>query len=428
MPINFFKGHPSADILPRKELADAYSKILLETDFLGYENDPKNRGPLQYGTDSGNYEVRKTISDWNNREFNTDLSCPQNMNLTSGASYGAANILTSATSVEITQSAFIVTPTYFLINSSFVDAGFGGRIVPIRETQNEEFDIDIKTLENHLAQADPVPENEEINIIKDAAGRPDRKLYRHVIYMVPTFSNPGGISYTTKTRMAVLELARKYDMLIITDDVYELLDYTEASERIPRMVYLDIKTRPKAKTFGNTVSNATFSKILAPGIRFGWQETATSKLAEQLAITGANKSGGTPGQLSSFVVKSLIDNGTLDTIIKKFIEIYKERAKRLLEVIPKYLPSTTIVSGGDGGYFFWLSIPGEIDLEKVLDKMKERGVIIPAGHNFEVYSSEPPFWKNSVRLSISSLSPEKIEEGIRIWGDELRTLYPHLYQ
>lgn len=427
MPINFFKGHPSADILPRKELADAYSKILLETDFLAYENDPKNRGPLQYGTDSGNYEVRKTISEWNNREFNTNLSRPQNISLTSGASYGAANVLTSATSVEITQSAFIVTPTYFLINSSFVDADFGGRIVPIRETQNEEYDIDIKTLESHLAKSAPVPENEEINIIKDAAGRPDRKLYRHVMYMVPTFSNPGGISYSTKTRMAVLELARKYDMLVITDDVYELLDYTDANERIPRMVYLDIKTRPQAKTFGNTVSNATFSKILAPGIRFGWHETATNKLAEQLAITGANKSGGTPGQLSSFVVKSLIDDGTLDLIIKKFIGIYKERAKRLREVIPKYLPSSTTVSGGDGGYFFWVTIPSEVDLEKVLDKLKDR-VIIPGGHNFEVCSSEPPLWENSVRLSISSLSPEEIEEGIRIWGDELRTLYPQLYQ
>lgn len=427
MGINFFKGHPSTELLPKNELASAYSKVLLETDFLSYEDDAKNRGPLQYGTDAGNYEVRQSISNWNNQEFYTDISRPENINLTAGASYGAANILTSATSVEVTKLAFIVSPTYFLINSSFVDAGFGDRIVPIVETKDGEYDIDIKTLEHHLSQSDPVPPNEEINVIKDAAGRADRKLYRYVMYMVPTFSNPGGLTYSVKTRNAVLELARKYDMLVITDDVYELLDYTDSTKRVPRLVYLDIESRPTAKTFGNSVSNATVSKILAPGARFGWQETATNKLAAQLAITGANKSGGTPGQLSSFVVKNLIDDGTQSKLVEKLVGVYSKRAKKLREVITKYLPPSTIVSGGDGGYFFWVSIPGDVDLEKVLEELKTKDVIIPAGHNFEVCSLEPPKWKNSARLSISSLSPEDIEEGIRAWGEVLRHKYPHLY-
>lgn len=428
MTINFFKGHPSADLLPREELAAEYSRILLETDFLSYESDPINRGPLQYGTDAGNYDVRRTISDWNNREFKTELSQPQHINLTAGASYGAANALTSVVSEEHTKLAFIVTPTYFLINSTFVDAGLGGKIVSIAETLDLEYDIDVAKLEHQLAQYEPVPADKEINIFHDEAGRADRKFFRFVLYMVPTFSNPGGLTYSVRTRMKILELARKYDMLIISDDVYELLDYTSAKERIPRMVYLDIESRPAAKTFGNTLSNGTFSKILAPGVRFGWQETATNKLSEQLAVTGANKSGGTPGQLSSFVVKNLIDNGSLDRIITKFISIYSERAQRLRQVIPVHLPPHTTVGGGDGGYFFWISIPGDIDLEKVLDSLRAKGVIIPAGKNFEVCSNEPPIWKNSVRLSISSLSPEQIEEGIRLFGTELRSTYPNLYK
>lgn len=95
MSINFFKGHPTRELLPAKEIADSYNKVLLEQDYLSYDSDPQNQHPLAYGTDPGNLEVRETIAQWVNKKYGTDTTRADLINLTSGASYGVANILTS---------------------------------------------------------------------------------------------------------------------------------------------------------------------------------------------------------------------------------------------------------------------------------------------------------------------------------------------
>jgi DNA-binding transcriptional MocR family regulator len=431
-PINFFKGHPTYTLLPTEEIALAYQKILLETDYLAFETDPLNQNPLTYGTDPGNYDVRKTISEWNNRNFGTSSSYADNINLTGGASYGIANILTAATDPSITKRAFVVTPTYFLINSSFIDAGLVDKMTAINEVHDGEYDIDLHYLENQMKHysgekeksigeevgtkiRENAEDDKEINIISDPI-RPDRKIYQFVMYIVPTFSNPGGISYSIKTRTKLIELARKYDMLIISDDVYELLDYTDNEKPLPRLNYLDLETLPPSKTFGNTISNATFSKIIAPGLRVGWQETATPKLVAQLACTGANRSGGTPAQLATFVVGDLIKAGTLDKILEKFVATYKKRVATLLESCEKYLPNAKVY-GGQGGYFLWVEFDEKVENQKVLKILaEEHNVIIPGGEYFEVVGDEKNWGKNCVRLSISFLSDDEIEEGIKIWG------------
>ena len=173
------------------------------------------------------------------------------------------------------------------------------------------------------------PVHDDINVFPDPV-RGTRKYYRFVMYLVPTFSNPGGLNYTLETRQKLVEIARKYDLLLISDDVYEFLDYTD-SKPLPRLNQLD---KAGATKYGNTISNATFSKIIAPGLRVGWQETAAPKLVDQLSITGSNRSGGTPNQLSTLVVADLIKTGTIDEIITKFKNVYKERVAVLKRVLP----------------------------------------------------------------------------------------------
>ncbi|ODV78868.1 PLP-dependent transferase [Suhomyces tanzawaensis NRRL Y-17324] len=431
MLINFFKGHPTRPLLPTKQIAAAYQRVLLDSDYLSYDNDPLNQHPLTYGTDPGNFDVRTAIASWNNRVFNTDKSSAQNINLTGGASYGIANILASTTSPEVTRRAFVVSPTYFLINSTFVDVGLGDKLTAVRETPGAHYEIDLQHLEQQLERYSQGLElgAGEINIVSDPL-RPARKLYRFVIYLVPTFSNPGGLTYSVATRQRLLELARRYDMLIISDDVYELLDYSGASHPLPRFNYLDIATLPAHKTFGNTISNATFSKIIAPGLRVGWQETATPLLVEQLAVTGANKSGGTPGQLASLVVKDLLDTGALDTIVRDFNKVYQARGKKILQSLAQHLPQSTVVYGGKGGYFLWVEIQGgsDFDHSRVVKLLQEKhGVVLAGGEHFEVVGDIQNWGKNSVRLSLSYLTEDEIEKGIKTWGEVLKQEHPELY-
>jgi DNA-binding transcriptional MocR family regulator len=128
--------------------------------------------------------------------------------------------------------------------------------------------------------------------------RPWGKIYRHIIYCVPTFSNPSFKTMTLQRREQLVRLAREYDALVITDDVYDFLQWPSSlsAERLsldkailPRIVdvdrYLDGGTeREGADGFGNAASNGSFSKICGPGLRTGWCE-GTEKLAYGVSQT-----------------------------------------------------------------------------------------------------------------------------------------------
>ncbi|KAM9886828.1 hypothetical protein OXX69_013586, partial [Metschnikowia pulcherrima] len=134
-------------------------------------------------------------------------------------------------------------------------------------------------------------------------------------------------------------------------------------------------------------SNASFSKLIAPGLRTGWQETATKYLAQQLATTGANKSGGTPSQLNICVVEEMIKSGIVDECISRLIRIFKSRADTLIKALHEHLPSQLLkVDGGQGGYFIWCNVQAqEVDVSRTLELLKrEHQVVIAEGFHFEV--------------------------------------------
>ena len=102
----------------------------------------------------------------------------------------------------------------------------------VEETPGEEYDIDLELLERRLTQLNaehglPEVDAHEINIVSDLICRGSRKFYRYVMYLVPTFSNPGGMTYSQKTRTKLLQIARKNDMLLLCDDVYDFLSYRD---------------------------------------------------------------------------------------------------------------------------------------------------------------------------------------------------------
>jgi len=123
------------------------------------------------------------------------------------------------------------------------------------------------------------------------------KIYRHLIFAVPTFSNPSSKTMSQARRQQLVRVAREYDALIITDDVYDQLMWpasptatAKLDEAIePRVVDVDRvldggAERRGADGFGNCVSNGSFSKIVGPGCRTGWAE-GTPQFAYGLSQT-----------------------------------------------------------------------------------------------------------------------------------------------
>jgi DNA-binding transcriptional MocR family regulator len=423
---NFFKGHPSTELLPADAILNASQKVL--TTFnksMAYYDGRNDTHPLNYGPDLGNLEVRQLIANWNDRLFKlknaTDPNC---INLTNGASFGLMNALLQCTYPfdNITKQIFMISPTYFLINSVFIDNGFAGKLSAIKEFDNGLIDLDY--LEKKLKEIEL--KNPSIPITKDMISKTHdpnkkmKKIYNYVLYIVPTFSNPKGGTLSTETKLKLIEIARKYNILIICDDVYELLDFNSNKpdfEYHKRMVYLDRETLPENEEYGNVISNATFSKILGPGLRTGWQETATPKLANLLASGGANMSGGTPGHLNTVIIGELLKSGEVDKIIYNLNKIYSERAIVLKEAVKNFMPQGTKISPVDGGYFSWIKLPDNYNNQAIAKECSKRGVILATGDNFEVTGDELGWGKHGVRVSISHLDSNAIAAGIKIWGD-----------
>lgn len=108
------------------------------------------------------------------------------------------------------------------------------------------------------------------------------KLYKHLIYAIPTFSNPSTCTMSMSDREQLVRLAREFDALIVTDDVYDFLQWSPdpyktllepGRARHRRLVDVDryLDGGPEDK-WGNVVSNGSFSKLIGPGMRTGWTE------------------------------------------------------------------------------------------------------------------------------------------------------------
>ncbi|CEP63052.1 2-aminoadipate transaminase LALA0_S07e01332g [Lachancea lanzarotensis] len=426
--INFLRGWISHELLPRTEILKA-TTALLGPESREYDDDNDNRHPLVYGSDPGAQWVRNAVCKLSNEAFQLEndekvKSRPDSITLTSGASYGMLNLLLQTTlpHTGYTRQAFVVTPTYFLINEAFIDAGFGGKISAIREKDDG---LDLQTLQELLEHFDGLYERENHHDDPQVVNAPHlkpKKLYRYVIYLIPTHSNPSGKTYSLEFRLKLIELARKHDMLIITDDVYDLLDYEQPTEKlpkpVPRFTHLDRATfKGSNQDYGNTIVNTTFSKLIAPGLRFGYQESVNKNLALQLAAGGANKSGGTPSQLNSMIVGTMIQNGDCAKLVQQTRIILGERCQVLYDSIKKYLPRKTEYELQKGGYFSWCTLPEGYESKKICDTLSiEHHVDIPDGSRFEVVGNHVGWETRSVRLSVSYLTSQEIERAVRLWG------------
>lgn len=150
-------------------------------------------------------------------------------------------------------------------------------------------------------------------------------------------------------RTKLVHLARKHNALIISDDVYDLLQWPTNPKTpipdtpkavLPRLTDIDRGLPPDPsdpKHFGNTISNSSFSKITGPGMRTGWTDSMPA-LCYALSQCGSSRSGGCPSQISATIICQLIESGELQSHIQKvLVPAYQRRYLSLISAIEKYL-------------------------------------------------------------------------------------------
>jgi 2-aminoadipate transaminase len=221
------------------------------------------------------------------------------------------------------------------------------------------------------------------------------------IYVVPDFQNPSGITTSLEKRLALLSLSTKYGIPIVEDSPYRELRYR--GEHTPSIYSLD-------KNQGNVIGIFTFSKILCPGIRVGFN-IAPSEVIEKFSfIKGANILC-TP-KLNQDICTAFLREYDLDAHFKRIRDYYSEKLNFFLEAMEENFPVDMGVewTKPEGGLFLWITVPEYINTLELFYMAIEGKVAFVPG---EACYPKDYLKHNTMRINFSYPTKDEIIEGVR---------------
>jgi len=224
------------------------------------------------------------------------------------------------------------------------------------------------------------------------------------IYVIPNFQNPTGRTWTLERRKQLIELASKFNKIIIEDNPYGELRYE--GDPIPAVRSLDRD--------GRVIYLGTFSKTFCPGLRIGW--VAASPLLLNKFILVKQGADLQTNSMSQRELDLFLEQNDFDAHIESLVSLYRKRRDLMLDSIDKYFPKHVTYGKPQGGLFLWLTVPESIDTKVLLDQAVELGVAYVPGVSF----FPSGLTKNTMRLNFSNMGEEKIVEGIKILGGLLK--------
>lgn len=360
--ISFAAGNPSPESFPISDIKRLADDILT--------NQPVTA--LQYGVTEGYTELRELVS----RRLKTVYgigSCDDDTIIVTGGQQG----------IELTCKVFCSEGDIVVCeNPSFIGAlnafrSLGARLMGVPLCENG---IDTAALEKILS------ENERVKLL----------------YTIPSFQNPSGITSTLENRRAVYELARRYDIIIIEDNPYGDLRFTGE----------DVPTYKSFDSDGRVVYCGSFSKILSAGIRIGTL-TANKEIVSKIVVAKQVEDVHT-NVFFQMVTAKFIKECDLEKHILKIRELYRHKATVMLEALDRYMPKDVSYTRPEGGIFLWCTLPEGIRLSDFVSLAAEKNVFVVPGTAFLPDESEPT---RSFRLNYSMPSDSEIDKGIRLLAE-----------
>ncbi len=225
-----------------------------------------------------------------------------------------------------------------------------------------------------------------------------------VIYTVPNFQNPTGRTMSVERRKQMVQIAEKYNVMILEDNPYGAIRFT--GENIPAVKSFD-------KT-GHVIYMSTFSKILAPGIRVGWI-VAGPQLIKKFTFMKQSADVHTDNFVQFVVAKFFAEND-VEAHIKKISAMYVKRKDVMINAMKKYFPSDVKFSNPDGGMFLWVEVPGDVNTQAMFDECIKNNVAFVPGEPF--YANNAP--SGRFRLNFSNTPEDQIEIGIKRLASAIR--------
>jgi 2-aminoadipate transaminase len=338
--ISFARGVPAPECLPVEELADC-ARVGIERE---------GAAVLLYGNTLGFQPLRE----WIGEHHDVD---PARVVVTNGSLQAFHFVLTA---LGGGRRIVVERPTYDRPRK--VLSGF-------EEVAVDDEGLDVDELENLLAGGGPA-----------------------LLYTIPTFQNPSGVTLSAGRRHRLADLATDGPLIVFEDDPYGLVRFD--GEPLPSVFEL--------AGGRNVVYSSSFSKTIAPGLRVGYvlvPEEAGPELEDLVASTYI-----TPALVSQAIVLEFLNRGLFEPNLERVCGLLRARRDAMLDTLERELGGRARWSHPAGGYFLWLELPGTVATE-LLGRASGAGVTFVPGVDF---GGGP----GSARLAFSFASPTEIEEGV----------------
>ena len=359
--ISFGGGYPDPTLFPLAELRDVYSRLLVA----------EHAAALQYTASNGLPSLRAQVAD---RLAEDGMACtPEDVLIIQGGQQG----LDLAAKLVVDPGDVIVTENPTFLGALIAFAPTEPRYAPVR--------IDADGMDtDHLAQV--------------LADHPDAKM----IYTVPDFQNPTGITLSLDRRRRLIELANTHGLLVVEDTPYRALRFEGTA--LPTLRSLD--------TEGRVLHLGSFSKILAPGLRLGWA-LAGPDLLEPLALLklAADTQNST---LNMAATSDYLSRYDIDSHLARAVPVYRHKRDLMLATIATSFPQEVHFTEPDGGLFTWLTFPTGFDAGRFMADtlLPQAKVAYVPGASFFPVEQEP----NHARLSFSGVPDDRLVHGVQELG------------
>ena len=351
--ISFAGGFPNPLSFPIPEIKEIMNEVL----------DEHGVAALQYGGTDGNRQLREEIA----KRY-----------IKQGMEIDADNIIITTAS----QQAIDLTARVFLNAGDTVVVGLPSYLGALQA---------FNSVRANIVGAE---KDEELEAVVRAMCMSGKKP--KFIYAIPDFQNPSGLTMTVEQRKYMVQIARKYDLLIVEDSPY-------------REIRFEGEHQPLIATMApeRTIVLGTFSKTFVPGFRLGWV-IAPKEIVYRYNLAKQSADLCSP-IFDQFVAAKYLEKGYFEKNLEKTIEMYRHKRDYMLECLDKYMPEKVKWTRPDGGLFLFVTLPEGYDTTELFKMAIDQNVAFVIGEAFHCDNSG----KNTMRLNFSFMDDANIEEGIK---------------
>lgn len=363
--IDLAGGRPDPGSFPYAELAEATRRVLAQD----------GAAALNYGEPLGFVGLRKLLAEKYRRDEGARVD-PDNFLITNGSAHALQLIVEAL--VEPGDPVITEAPTWM------------GAVHAFRVQQAEVLTVDLEPDGMNVDQLEDI-----LRRLKARGRRPK------LIYTIPTFQNPAGMTMSLSKRRRLLELAVEYGVPVVEDDAYGDLRFE--GEPQPSLLSLDAD--------GVVVKLGTVSKILAAGLRLGWIIGPKEVLGHFLTV---KLDGGTNPFVSRVAAEYLREH--MDQHIAELIEVYRRKRDAMLGTLGEYAPEGCRWTRPEGGFFLWMLLPPGTSLGRLSEACARRGVgFMPGTACYPDGRGE-----DAIRLAYSFPTVDEIRAGTRLLCEAIR--------